>query len=364
MEEKKLDKNIKYDKKLNVLFVTPNFYPKIGGVVVHSYNVIKELENFNVNVKVLTNSFFGNEPKRIFYDNIEVFRIPKTRSVVLKNFFMLKYFFLFKNSDVIHFHDPTSFFSSFFLRILFFWKKYIITFHGYEGSDPSFFLKFIRKISRFFCSKSVCIGDFISKWYGNVCDFFSYGGVDKKFFFNNDKSFSEKINFLFLGRLEKDTEVEKYLFLLKSLKEDNNFKFDINLTVLGDGSLKDFVLNFCKENDINLDFVGFSNNVDFYLKKSHVLFSSGYLSILEGLASKNIVVSFYSESIKKDYLSMSIFKNNIVFSDSVDEVKFKLLEIFNDKKLYSKYVSEGFVLAKENSWKKVAKLYYDIYVKK
>ena len=52
-------KNKKNKKNFNILFITPNFYPKVGGVVVHSYNISKKLIEKGFDVSIITSKYFG-----------------------------------------------------------------------------------------------------------------------------------------------------------------------------------------------------------------------------------------------------------------------------------------------------------------
>jgi len=55
---------------------------------------------------------------------------------------------------------------------------------------------------------------------------------------------------------------------------------------------------------ISVKFHGFVNNVDDYIKKSDIVLTSGYLSILESYINKRPVVSVYDNSLKEDYLKL------------------------------------------------------------
>ena len=88
-----------------------------------------------------------------------------------------------------------------------------------------------------------------------------------------------------------------YLNIFKKIKNKK-------ITFIGDGELREECEKYGKV-------VGFTDPIP-YLKKAEFLFTSGYLTILEGLAYGCIVFASYNSPLKFDYYKNSPFKNNII----------------------------------------------------
>jgi len=88
-------------------------------------------------------------------------------------------------------------------------KKFLTTFHGYEGNKiPNVKAKIMHKLAEKLSKGNICVGDFLQKWYGTKPTFVTYGAIDKKDI--NTKSKDVKKNsVIFLGRLEEETGIFK-----------------------------------------------------------------------------------------------------------------------------------------------------------
>lgn len=164
---------------MTILFFTSRFYPDIGGVQTHALEVGKELVNRHRKVIVIAEKHGGLKDKES-YKGIEIYRIKINTSEKLKKFVIWKWLFnnrnLIEKADIIHCHDVFYWFLPF--RFLYPKKPVFTTFHGYETKfPPSKKAIFIRKISEKLSFGSICVGDYIKKWYGTKPGFITYGGV-------------------------------------------------------------------------------------------------------------------------------------------------------------------------------------------
>lgn len=151
----------------------------------------------------------------------------------------------------------------------------------------------------------------------------SQGSADEmKFIFNNDKKIAKKIRVVRNPIILNGTDAakEKLITLVSRLenKHKNAFlavkawaliahKFpEWKLVILGDGSLRQKMENFCKEQNINnVDFPGFVSNVDEILAKSAVSLNvsncEGFpMGVAEAIVQKNVMVITDSDGGAKD----------------------------------------------------------------
>lgn len=163
---------------MKVLFLTKLYYPHIGGVEKHVYEVGKRLKLNGKSVTVLTEKYDTNLRNEEISEGIKIVRFsyPKVK------FFGLLYiwFWLFRNrnliqkSDIVHCHDIFIWYFPF--RFLYPNKPVYTTFHGWEGIYPIprkyiFLKKLAARLSR----GNICVGHYIEKYYGIKADKVVYG---------------------------------------------------------------------------------------------------------------------------------------------------------------------------------------------
>lgn len=371
---------------MKILFLSARFFPEVGGVETHVYKISKELTKQGNEVSVLTElspkikhskkinyqsraqsdthsiksikpvkssyfAFFEHEKIKIFafnFGNVNRFKKFRIWKRIFENIYLIK------QADVVHCHDVFIWYLPF--RFLFPRKKIFTTFHGYETKfPPALHAKIIRKISEKLSMGNICVGKYISKWYGAKPDFITYGGVDtvtgKKKLNVEKEKIANKVKILFLGRLAKDNGIEVFI---QSLKKMKNSGILYDLTVCGDGSYRSSISKYGKV-------LGFINNPNSYIEKSDVVFASSYLSILEALSFGKGVISVYENELKKDYLNNSPFKRYIQIYNNSKEIA----DSFKNKNLPTAKQRKEFVSWSNNqTWEKVAKIYTRLWQKK
>lgn len=342
---------------MKIVFLTRLFYPHIGGVEKHVLNLSLELKKRKNSITIITEKFDRSLKNEEEVQGLKVIRIPMRSNNRLKKFYIWQWMFknrkLLMDADIIHCHDI--FYWYFPFRFLYPFKKVYTTFHGYETQFPPAKKAFlIRKLSEKLSFGNICVGDYIKKWYGTKPNFITYGGVssskiqNSKFkTLNNSKIQNTKHKILFIGRLEEDTGIKTYLKVLEELrKRQVSFSFG----VCGDGSLRSEVEKYGKV-------YGFVENIESYIKNSDVVFASSYLSMLEALINRRLVVAAYANDLKRDYLNMSPFAKFAIAGDSAEKIIKSLLTHLNSNKVQSSLIEEGFSWAKKQTWKQVAEVY-------
>lgn len=365
---------------MKIVFISPAFYPSIGGVETHVLSLSRELSRQGHSVTVLTEYKSENQQSNDDGDNeaaglksvdestfyihkklyqIDIYYFKFGQQNFFKKFkiwyLLLKNYKLFRDADIIHAHDVFIWYLP--LRFLLFNKKIFTTFHGYEGVfPPAEKAKQIRQWSRALSYGTINAGAFIEKWYGTKPDFVTYGGVKKiessqsGIETEKEKSQNSRLKILFIGRLEKDIGVQLYLDTLSKLKK-MGVKF--SLTVCGDGSFRSAFEQY------KGDF-GFVTNVNSYIKKADIVFSSSYLSMLQALACGKPIFAAYTNPLKHDYLRMSPFEKYIYISGHATDLAKKIARAQFDKKK----IESGRKWANTQTWEKVAEMYLELWSKK
>jgi len=338
---------------MKILMITPLYLPHIGGVEKHVSYLSEELIKKGNEIIIVTikhNDQLSDEESQ---NMTRIYRFPSARLFRIW-YWIFKNRDIIKEADIIHCHDYVSFIYWYLpFRFLNPFKPVYVTFHGYEGILPiPKKILFLRKITEFLTNGNICIGDFIPKWYGTNADFISYGGVIIPYEENNVDIVYDAV---FIGRLEKDTGIMKYLEAIKILKEKYNIS--LKVCVCGDGRLMSEIKTFVKMHDLNVELYGFIKDPQSYLIRSKFAFVSGYLSILESMIYKKMVFTIYENDLKKDYLTLMPGSENMIVNSSSENLAEKVAIYYNNQNCSSTIIENAYMFAKDRTWEKVANVY-------
>lgn len=364
---------------MTIVFFARYFYPHIGGVEKHVAEVGERLAEKGHRVIVISEnpqtphsntkqSKSSSATPTGKAKSIESYNIDAGNEGFLKKFRIWKqlwgYRKLIEKADVVHCHDVFFWYLPF--RFLYPSKKVYTTFHGYEGNTiPGKRAKVMHKLSEKLSKGNICIGKFLEKWYGTKATYVTYGAAEsikdktenlkKKW---NKNAISNEM--VFLGRLEEETGIMKYLKAFKIITE----KYPkLKLIVLGDGALRGKAVEFTKENGLNVEFRGFITNTNEFLLRTNFVFTSRYLGILESLVGKNYVLSTYNSLIMRDYLTDTPFKEFISISPNAEEIASDFIKHFEDSILTDAVVKTGFEWARGQTWEKMTEIYLSLWSK-
>lgn len=366
---------------MKIVFLSSAIFPSIGGVQTHVLRISEELVRRGHSITIITELTPDfNHSKKYFYQSrgssvkaplilkkldksiysydlsknkIHVIGIKfgknsytKKIKIWLKLWKMRKYFL---DADLVHCHDVYIWYFPF--RILFPWKKSYITFHGYEGIvPPKKNAVLIRKISNELARASILVGSYIRKWYGTNSPFVTYGGVERNKIFTY-RHVKKELRILMIGRLDRDIGVQTYVAILNHLKE---LGIRYKCVVLGDGPMRSTIEKYAVVK-------GFVNDVSYLLDHSDIVFASSYLSILESLIRKKMVVGVYENALKKDYLKpVSQF---IISGDDASDLALEIEKFLKHKRQYSGMIEKGYSWAKDQTWSRVADTYEKLWKK-
>lgn len=335
-----------------IIHVCRLYLPHIGGVETHVSEISKISFNKGDSAFVISSQDSINMPLRDTIDGVVVHRIPKSflKSKIKIWKWVLKNKDLFFAADVIHIHDVFWWVIPIYMSIH---KKLFITFHGWEGKYPIRFLaKVHRLIASTFSSGVIHVGGWIKDFYWDLPDQTTYGGVKKsKLAIKNISPSKEKqkksFNFVFIGRLDEDNDIKKYIELAVKLK--SHFK-QVNIFWIGDGAYK----KICAQYGV---VTGFISDYNEFLDQADIIGACSYLSIWQSLSRGKIVCAFFSNPVKKLYLDYFPEKHAIISSNNSEEMLFKLKRIISNKNKMLLISSEIQKKASSHTWKKVFEKY-------
>jgi len=342
---------------MKILFFSRLFYPHIGGVEKHVMELSKVLTKKGHTVTVITEAQ-EDTPLIEQKNGIYIYRIFAGKDEWYKKFRiwveLWKLRRLIKEADVVHCHDVFFWYLPF--RVLYLQKPVYTTFHGYESYPVSPKAILIRKISEILCLGNICIGEFIKKWYGTRPTFILYGGVDtlKIASRSRENDRRDKRSGVFIGRLNEQTGILTYIrgFYLIEQKYP-----DFQLIVVGDGKYRKYIKR-------RIRVLGWRKDPEKYLVKYRFACVSGYLSILEALATKRLVFAVYDNPLKKDYLEMTPFSDYIIIVKDEFELAEQILYFLNHPKEEKQLVNAGYTWVKRQTWEMVANRYLTLWTKK
>lgn len=348
-------------KKKNILFLSRLFYPHIGGVEKHVFEISKILIGKGYRVTIITENY-DNLSKNDLFEGINIIRIDaggKNPSKFRIWIELLKHFRIILDSDIVHCHDIFFWYLPF--RFIFPFKKVYTTFHGYEGNNaPGKKEIFMHKIAEKLSHGNICVGDYLEKWYGTKPTIVTYGAVNiPKIFFNKNNSKKIK-NILYIGRLEKEAGILTYLSVLSILKKKG---YDFSLTVLGDGHQMNQARRYAKENNLSVEFKGFVPEVYDFIPSADIVFTSRYLGTLESFVFRKPVFVIYNNPIKRDCFVMSPFKDFIVLEDTAEKLSSRFLEYVNNQNLMDKKTENAFDWVRNQTWEKMTNQYLSLWSK-
>jgi glycosyltransferase involved in cell wall biosynthesis len=352
---------------LRILMIAPFFLPHIGGVEKHIEKISAELIKRGHEVNVLTFKHAQGLPSFENYNQVKIYRLPAFNRR-FHGFSPEIWRWLFRNrslianSDLIHCHDFYTFFYWYLpFRFLFPSKKVFITFHGWEGAFPIPKKMIIRrKITEFLTQGNICVGDYITRWYGTRCDFIIYGGVDVPA--ASPPVARPDLSAIFIGRLEKDTSILEIVKAVEILKRE--FGIEVKLEVCGDGSLRREVEEFVKNANLSVDMRGFVRDPTRNLPANRFSFVTGYLGILESMVNRRLVFSVYNNQIKKDILvSIPNSSETMIIQSSSRKLAESVKDIIEHPEEELRMVDKAEVFARMQTWSQVTDVYFKLWRK-
>jgi len=330
--------------KKNLLIVAPSYYPKRGGVEVHLENIVAQLKDqYSIQILVRYDRDF---PAKQRIHGVHVYRLPASIKHPRSIWWFMTMLPRLLKTNIVHSHD---FFPEWLYRLLS-KKRWIHTFHGYEGFPVKQEAITARKSILQKADYTFAVGDFIEKWYGTHCNEVTYGAVEP--YQGSIKNNKVIWDFAFIGRLAADTGFNAYF---EAMKESTGAR---RFVVVGDGPLRRDAERFATQQDLPIEFVGMVDNVGDYIHQSSVVGVSGYLGILEAAIDKKRIVAYYETPIKEDYLRMHPIAPSMAICSTSSEILSQLGSIDN---LNKRKIETAYNWARQQTWPALAKRYIHAY---
>lgn len=370
------------EKKIKVVHLARRYAPMIGGVEKHVTELNNELLKRDYKLTVICEQSKPELETFEIVDDVVVCRLPVCSENAGSNFleklkFKLKLWrslwslraVLF-SADIIQIHDVFFWIMPFWVFI---YKKLHITFHGYKGNNKSYRIQaFWYQLASRLTRSNLCIGGFHKKWFGISADESSFGAVE---FEGLDKSHRPLANSLatnkitqkshfskrkvaFVGRLELDTGISSYLQAWKIIQKTHP---KVQLDIYGDGQLMEQSKQFASQNNLRVNFHGFSKNLEKILPAYDLIFTSGYLAIIESLVLGKPVIAYYGTEIKKDYLTLTPFAKWIDTVDSPESIASTTQAFFKNPPV--KKLLQAQKWAQAQTWSALADVYEQLWHK-
>lgn len=360
---------------MKILIVAPYFYPKIGGVEKHSFNLSKGLkEKYNWEVVVITSNHEEKIYKEDLIDGIKIYRLAswfKISNTPINPlwYFQIKKIIKKEKPDIINAHSPVPFIAD--LAVL--TKKNIPAILKYhsgsmkkeEGLFSNLLIYFYEKfVLKFIINKVdylICTSDFVRNNF--LKDFKSKSititpSVDIKTF-KPQKEINQKLHsVLFVGRIDKSSKwkglnylMDAFLLIIKNIPT-------ARLSIVGGGDGLAELIEYAKKLKIylNVDFYGSLSGKELikkYQESSLLVLPSTTnaeafgMVLIEAMACKKPVIGTKIGGIP------SVIDNNIngllVEPKNSKQLAKAIIKIIEDPKLAKKMG--------ENGYKKVIKYF-------
>lgn len=343
---------------MKIVFISRLYLPHLGGVEIHLKEVSAVLARMGHEVCIITWQHDKKLSLTAEYQGVQVLRIPfEVQNDKQQTWNAIKkYSQLCIEADVIHVHDVFWWLLPLYAQIK---NKIFITFHGWETKLP---IPLNAKLHRLLANKlargTIHVGDFIQKFYWDKPDAVIYGGINPKRFtksnlkYENNKS--TQLHFVFVGRLDADTDILLYLEFLRELQAK---KIQYTITWVGDGELSTECRKFG-------EVTGFIKNISQYIAAADFVFASSYLSILEAQRLKKVVLAFYSNPLKKEYLETFPGSKYMLIAGSVQAMKGRLEHLMTTRKLRAQMEITAQQFAQTQTWDAVVEQYLQLWEKK
>lgn len=356
---------------MKIVFVTVHYHPEVGGVEKHVCQVAKSLVAAGHEVTVVTATHDPKLPRHDVNNGVRVLRLHRSTVPVLGRVLVNMEFMgnlgLLLGADVVHYHDVAAFWGwglASYPLLRLFGKKVFLTFHGWEGVvPPRRAMVMRRRVSATLAAGTLSIGAFIDRWYGTRSDSVSYGGVDHlRYKSDGCERADSPLRVVYLGRFASDTGLPLLVEAIRlSFPElGGRLHFDF----IGTGPLEGELKLLQAEGGGCIKVMAPVSDTAAVVKDATVVVASGYLSILEALTARRIVITLYTNPLREDYLRCHPAADSLWICGTPQEVRAALLHVL-DRPDEARIRSEaGWHWAKSQSWENVAGEYLLLWASK
>jgi glycosyltransferase involved in cell wall biosynthesis len=341
-----------------ILMLTPRYSPAVGGVEKHVATLSRLLKRHGYRITILTAKHIEDLPSTDVIDGNRIIRLPFKwdKNPFLSYIWFLKNRKLIQSKSVIHIHDTMPFLQWYLpLRIIFRSNPVFLTFHGYEKDPVPKIFVILRKLARRLSRKVLCIGEFINKIYSVQCDMNSVGAVEYQ------RSVTQKRSgAVFVGRLERDTEIETYIESIHLLEKEKGVR--MHLTLCGSGSIAKDLKEYANYLNVEIELLGIVKDPMKILSTKEICFAGGYLSILEANASGTPTIAISKSHLKNQYFKAMRKAGGIIsIQSSAEGIMREISRLRENPSLVESISKAGIDFAKSMTWEAMLNLYLELW---
>ncbi|NOY07122.1 MAG: glycosyltransferase family 4 protein, partial [Chlorobi bacterium] len=261
----------------------------------------------------------------------------------------------------LHFHDFTTFIN-WFLPLRFFLRKptYAITYHGFEGWPIRWKHKVLRRFTSWLMHVRLGVGDYISEYYGHQIDSYYIGAPVH---FHTEERAPVRRRFVFIGRLERDTEILPFVRCLHAAA--NTVEEPLTLRLIGDGSLLRDLLALRSEK-LEISHIPATNSVEEELQAAEFVVCTGFLALFDAFSfQRPALVPAFSEIKKQYFKSIPAIERMAFIGYGEGEMVQLLRRLLEGEETYShdSVVCRAGEFVSNLSWKSIALQHLALYEK-
>jgi len=380
---------------MNLMIVTPYFYPKMGGVEKYVYEISLRLnKKYGIDPVIICSNWDNDRYKEDFIDGIKIYRLPylfKISSTPINPFWNKKLHSIIdkENPDIINGHIPVPYIADVVARIVH--RKnipFVLTYHNdLTGYNP-----LVRLLSKayyytlgfktFDLSQRIIVtseyyaknSPYLKKYYQKLR--IVSPGIDvKKYNINRTNYLKDKYNLkdekivLFVGQLNKESQHKGLDYLIKAVKIVSD-SINVKLIIVGTGNYIEYYKNMAESYGMTsrVIFAGYIDDSDLpkYYNESDVVVLPSYnraegfgMVLIEALACGTPVIGTtvggIPYAIKNDEDGLLVPpKDSEALADAIKQ-------ILTDEKLAEGMGRRGYErVSKEFTWEKSTENFLEI----
>ncbi|MCI0519416.1 MAG: glycosyltransferase family 4 protein [Chloroflexi bacterium] len=344
---------------MRVLMVAERLPPAIGGVERHVAGLARQLHHAGVEVTLVAPAHLPGLPAEDDLDGVRLLRTPyatrKRAAYRLAWRWWLARRSLLDWADVLHFHEVYAMLHLSLPALLFPGPRRYLTYHGYEMRYPiPLRARLYRRLAARQARGYLCVGAYLARWFGLRPQEVTYGAVDLPP--SPAAPLPAAPAALFLGRLDADTGAEACLQATAILQRAHDLP--LPLTLCGDGPARPALEALARRESLDARFTGFLADPAPYIDAASMVFTPGYLAMLESFARRRPVFAVYAGPVKADYFRLfPQAERTLSLAGSAQELAGQLARYLLYPKERSAAIEAAYQVAAAHTWQKLADRY-------
>ena len=287
---------------MRIIFFVNHFFPDAGGVQWSALRSAEALAARGHRLTLVTETPAGDDRQ----DNglpFEVirFRVPRRRPLTRLWYWkwMWRHRALFRQADVLHFHDYTPFFHWFLpLRPFVRSPRYAVTFHGFEGWPLRLRHRIFRDVTARCCHARFAVGDYVRRYYRHPVDAVFVGAPAHGL--RSISRTEEPAAFAFVGRLAEDTAILPVLTALASVSAELEVRAHVRRA--GDGPLRPAIENL-RSDTLAITLLGNVTDIGEVYAGASAVIATGFLGMFDGWSAGLPLIVPAFDALKSAYVA-------------------------------------------------------------